>query len=100
MGLNKLEMDFISNIYFFIIKKRKSSRLLDNETQKAALIGGIDYIKKALWKFQLFSLIFLFILTAFYPDFWDNNQSEAVNALTIFTLFMLYSDKRKEWKRR
>lgn len=108
LGLIKLEMDCISNIIHKImrfygirkIEKRKSSGLPDTETQIAALNDGIDYQKKALWKFQLFMLIFLFIVTAFFPSFWDNYQSEAINALTIFTLLMLYLDKRKEWQRR
>ncbi len=69
------------------------------EEQKNSLRYDLEYQKKTVWKFQLVCLIILFLIATFVPEWlFAGHQGDAVNVITIFTLIMLYIDKRKEWK--
>ncbi len=67
--------------------------------QKDSLKYDLEYQKKTIWKFQLVCLIILFFIATFIPDWlFMGHQGDAINVITIFTLIMLYIDKRKEWR--
>lgn len=69
------------------------------EKQKDSLRYDLEYQKKTIWKFQLVCLIILFFIAAFIPDWlFMGHQGDAINVITIFTLIMLYIDKRKAWR--
>ena len=69
------------------------------EKQKDSLRYDLEYQKKTIWKFQLVCLIILFFIATFIPDWlFMGHQGDAINVITIFTLIMLYVDKRKEWR--
>ena len=69
------------------------------EKQKDSLRYDLEYQKKTIWKFQLVCLIILFFIATFIPDWlFMGHQGDAINVITIFTLIMLYIDKRKEWR--
>lgn len=69
------------------------------EKQKDSLRYDLRYQKKTIWKFQLLCLIILFFIATFIPDWlFMGHQGDAINVITIFTLIMLYIDKRKEWR--
>lgn len=69
------------------------------EKQKESLKYDLEYLKKTVWKYQLMWLIILFFVATFIPDLlFEGHQSDAINVITIFTLIMLYLDKRKEWR--
>ncbi len=87
------------------IKKKVSKRQEDKdikqyeENQKDSLRYDLEYQKKTIWKFQLVCLIILFLIATFIPDLlFKDHQGDAINVITIFTLIMLYVDKRKEWR--
>ena len=40
----------------------------------------------------------LFLIATVIPKLLFKNQGDAINVITIFTLLMLYDDKRREWK--
>lgn len=68
----------------------------DDKTE--SLKYDIEYQLKTIWKFQLLCLIGLFSVATFMPQTLPGNQSDTINVITVFTLIMLYIDKRKEWK--
>lgn len=60
----------------------------------------IFYIKSSLWKVELMVLIIIFLVSTFFPNFIFEGQyqSDLINVVTVFTLFILYWDKRALWK--
>ena len=99
----KLEMDAVNWLilkimsHYGMIKAKKISE--DKaEQEKKKIMDDADYQKKTLWKFQLACLIILFAMEAITPDFLFAEQTDAMNVITMFTLIMLYLDKRKSWK--
>lgn len=77
-------------------EKRQSLTNME-ESKKKELQYDIAYQKATLWKFQLFCLIFLFLIATFADTLLFENQSDAINVITVFTLIMLYWDKRRAW---
>lgn len=93
--------------YDYLIKKDISKYIDEKnndikkyeEKQKDSLRYDLEYQKKTIWKFQLVCLIILFFIATFIPDWlFMGHQGDAINVITIFTLIMLYIDKRKEWR--
>lgn len=92
--------DFLikNDITKYIDEKNKDLRQYE-ENQKDSLRYDLEYQKKTIWKFQLVCLIILFLIATFFPDLlFKGHQGDAINVITIFTLIMLYVDKRKEWR--
>lgn len=92
--------DFLikNDISKYIDEKNKDIRQYE-ENQKDSLRYDLEYQKKTIWKFQLVCLIILFLIATFIPDLlFKDHQGDAINVITIFTLIMLYVDKRKEWR--
>lgn len=92
--------DFLikNDITKYIDEKNKDIRQYE-ENQKDSLRYDLEYQKKTIWKFQLVCLIILFLIATFIPDLlFKDHQGDAINVITIFTLIMLYVDKRKEWR--
>lgn len=77
-------------------------KLKDELNEK--IIYDIKYLKNTFRKCELAILIILFILAMFkvFPcdalKIFEPYQSDIINVLTLYTLVMLYVDKRKEWK--
>lgn len=87
-----------SDIFMYIDKKNSDIREYE-EKQMDGLRYDLAYQKKTAWKFQLLCLIVLFFLATFIPEIlFAGHQGDAINVITVFTLIMLYIDKRKEWK--
>ena len=87
-----------NDITKYIDEKNKDIRQYEKK-QKDCLRYDLEYQKKTIWKFQLVCLIILFFIATFIPDLlFKDHQGDAINVITIFTLIMLYVDKRKEWK--
>lgn len=68
------------------------------KSQNEDLKYDLEYQRKTIWKFQLICLIMLFLIATVIPKLLFKNQGDAINVITIFTLLMLYDDKRREWK--
>lgn len=68
------------------------------QTRVESLNWDLEYQKKTLWRFQLLCLVILFVIATFAFEILFKNQSDAINVITIFTLILLYLDKRKEWE--
>lgn len=92
---NRLSEDL--DIKKYVEDKENMLRNLENDKTES-LKYDIEYQKKTIWKFQLLCLIGLFFVATFIPQLLFENQSDAINVITVFTLIMLYIDKRKEWK--
>lgn len=64
----------------------------------------ITYLKNTLRKLELGILILSFVMVALkilpneLLEHLNKYQSDTINVLTVYTLIMLYLDKRKEWK--
>ena len=78
-------------------EEKRQSLVNMEESKKKELQYDIAYQKATLWKFQLFCLIFLFLIATFADTLLFENQSDAINVITVFTLIMLYLDKRRAW---
>lgn len=92
---NYLIKDDIST---YIDEKNNDIRQYE-EKQKDGLRYDLEYQKKTIWKFQLLCLIVLFFVATFIPEMlFMGHQGDAINVITIFTLIMLYIDKRKGWR--
>lgn len=102
--VKKKKIDEINNFFQYtdlMEYVNKSNNLIQQyeEKQKSDLKYDLEYQKKTIWKFQLLCLIVLFVIATFLPDLlFKDHQGDAINVITIFTLVMLYMDKRKEWK--
>lgn len=92
---NRLSADL--DIKKYVEDKENMLQNFENDKTES-LKYDIEYQKKTIWKFQLLCLIGLFFIATFIPQFLFENQSDAINVITVFTLIMLYIDKRKEWK--
>lgn len=91
---NKLPEDLDIKRY----SEEKKQTLNDMEEGKIEeLKYDIAYQKTTLWRFQLFCLIVLFLIATFAYKLLFENQSDAINVITVFTLIMLYFDKRRAW---
>lgn len=107
LGFLKFEIDGFFKILIWIksrLHRKKRNRKTNAVPSITDLEYDIMYQKKTLLKAELLSLIILFFLTAlnFMPaDIWsimETYQGDVINVLTIYTLIILYIDKRKEWK--
>lgn len=64
----------------------------------------ITYLKNTLRKVELAILILSFVMVALkilpkeLLEYLNKYQSDTINVLIVYTLIMLYLDKRKEWK--
>jgi hypothetical protein len=86
------------DISTYIDEKNNDIRQYE-EKQKDGLRYDLEYQKKTIWKFQLLCLMVLFFIATFIPEMlFMGHQGDAINVITIFTLIMLYIDKRKEWR--
>ena len=78
--------------------EERKSKIEDIEKKELEELNyDLAYQKTSLWKFQLLCLIMLFVVATFVPDLLFYTQEDAINVITIFTLVMLYLDKRKMW---
>lgn len=77
----------------------KKYKILDKELEY-----DINYIKNSILRSWLAILIVAFVIVTFgivpnqYTDAWRKYQSDIINVITVYTLILLYIDKRKEWK--
>jgi len=87
----------------------KSNKIIEiADYSKKELEYDVNYLEKTLKKVELAILIILFIVIAFkmvpfellaiLEKNHNEAMSDAINVLTIYTLVMLYMDKRLEWK--
>lgn len=78
-------------------KNPERNELKEDKRQKIYdLKYKLNYLKYTAWSAQLFALIVWFG----YEIFIQNDSSNTINVLTMFTLIMLYYDKRKAWDAR
>lgn len=77
----------------------EKNQILQNmeEERVGELKYDTAYQRTMIWRFQLLCLIALFLIATFSYKLLFENQSDAINVITIFTLIMLYIDKRKSW---
>lgn len=85
--------------------KNKSDTLkIEEDKLKHEISYDITYLKNTLRKVELAILILFFVMVALkivpreLLGYLDKYQSDTINVLTVYTLIMLYLDKRKEWK--
>ncbi len=105
--LNNVETNFIQNsgeriddLPEYIIAKNKK---LDNEKKKLVENSKEEriYVWNSIKRVWLLILIIFFIAAVFNILPVEGNEcanSDIINVLTIYTLILLYLDKRKEWK--
>lgn len=75
----------------------EKTELKEDKRQKIKdLKYKIKYLKYTAWSAQLFALIVWFGCEIFI----QNDSSNTINVLTMFTLIMLYYDKREAWDAR
>ena len=70
------------------------------EKENDELKYDLSYIRNSLFRPQLLIFVITFIIVALAPDYFclsSEQQSDAINVLTIFTLISGYIDKNKEW---
>lgn len=85
--------------------QNKSDILKSEEDKlKHEISYDITYLKNTLRKVELAILILSFVMVALkilpkeLLEYLNKYQSDTINVLTVYTLIMLYLDKRKEWK--
>lgn len=110
MRLKVLEKDVdkTTNFSNYDIKAHieNKSDILNTEKNriKKEISYDITYLRNSLRRIELAILIICFVMIALkiVPkdslDFLNEYQGDTINVLTIYTLIMLYFDKRKEWK--
>lgn len=83
----------------------KNNKMMEIDSElKKEIEYDMSYLENTLKRVELAILIILFIVIVFkivpfeLLDILNKYQSDAINVLTIYTLAMLYMDKRKEWK--
>lgn len=90
-----------------ICARRQSNRYeggCKKEELKESIKQGLDYFGHAPFQAELGILIMAFTMVAWkivpqnHVYFLDHYQGDIINVLTIYTLIILYLDKRKEWK--
>ncbi|MBC8589672.1 hypothetical protein [Wansuia hejianensis] len=86
------------------IQKKSDTLKIEEDKLKDEISYDITYLKNTLRKVQLAILILFFVVIVLeimpkelLRDF-ETYKSDTINVLTIYTLIMLYLDKRKEWK--
>lgn len=96
---DKINKEFSPDDFLSLFFKKKKQKLEKITLEKKQEINrAIKYPKYMLWKAQLITLIFLFLLATFIPDYlFANHQSDAINVITIFTLIMLFVEKNNLW---
>ncbi len=110
LRLKKIKENFDKNISMpnlntenYMQEKSDKLRMLEDELKKD-IDCDIKYLKNTFRKSELAILIIIFMLIIFKAVPYDilenleNYQSDIINVLTLYTLAMLYIDKRKEWK--
>jgi len=86
------------------IQNKSETLKVAEDKMKHEISYDITYLKNTLRKVELAVLILLFIIVVLkiLPKEWlgylNEYQSDTINVLTVYTLIMLYLDKRKEWK--
>lgn len=105
--LNNVETNFIQNsgeridnLSEYIIEKNKK---IDNEKKRLVENSKRErtYVWKSIKRVWLLILIIFFIAAVFNilpVEGIECANSDIINVLTIYTLILLYLDKRKEWK--
>lgn len=89
------ELLFFTLTYIYKFVKKKESKTIEDD---------IRYLKNSSKKLQLIVLIFIFFVAIFeiFPsqsvDFIYKAKEDIINVATVYTLIILYMDKRKEWK--
>lgn len=125
--LNKLEIDIVSSVLIYLKKKTSNKdmllrlkkikenpdknnkqeesdklRILENEL-KEKINFDIKYLKNTFRLSELAILIIIFMAAIFKVipcdilEIFEPYQSDTINVLALYTLAMLYIDKRKEW---
>lgn len=106
----KIEFDCIYRIHlkFMKTKLNMSTKSIKSQSEKIKHEENFEkyscYIKNTFLRIELQLLIILFACVTFslLPNIsneWINQyQSDTINVLTVYTLILLYLDKRKEWK--
>lgn len=85
------------------VKKKQEKINQEKEKIQQSSNQDILYIKNSIKRIWLIILIFAFIATSFkvcpieYICDLQEHQSDIINVLTVYTLILLYNDKRKEW---
>lgn len=102
-NIYKLKLNINNKLLSTDIKENseKKREILEEyiKTSNKALEYDLDYHKKSIWRLQLVALIFLYIYVAMVVNgVFAEIASETKDAITTITLFMLYWDKRKDWK--
>lgn len=95
----------ISNLDIKAYVKDKNDEMKNIDSKLTSEVEyDISYLKNTLKRIELTILIILFIIIALkivplnLLDLVKQYQSDSINVITIYTLIMLYMDKRKEWK--
>lgn len=84
---------------------KKKQEKINQEKKKIQQSSNQDilYINNSIKRMWLIILIVAFIATTFkicpidYICDFQEHQSDIINVLTVYTLILLYNDKRKEW---
>lgn len=84
------------------IKEKVESEEVENEEKRLDMTNKRDreYLWNGIKRIWLFLLVVIFAAVTFNflnIEGIENYSSDINNVLTIYTLFLLYSDKRKEW---
>ena len=101
-NIYKLKVNLNKKILSSDIKENfeKKREILEENKKESneRLEYDLDYHKKSIWRLQLTTLIFFYIYVATVDGDLTKIASETKDAITVITLFMLYWDKRKDWK--
>lgn len=93
-------MDFTNWLVIKFLKVYGTHKIKNDPEKIIEMEDDLLYIKFSCWKAQLSLLIILFVVVSSIDPKVYPFQSESVNAITLFTLVILYKDKSKEWKER
>lgn len=101
-NIYKLKRTLNNKLLFPDIKENSEKKREILEENKKANIEmleyDLDYHKKSIWRLQLATLIFIYVYVATVNGTLTEIATETKDVITVITLFMLYWDKRKDWK--
>ncbi len=86
------------------IQAKSDAVKIEEDKLNQSINYDLNYLKNTLTRVQLAILIIIFTVVTLkiapqnWMQFLDEHQGDIINVVTIYTLIILYLDKRKDWK--